>query len=475
MNQIPSRSDTARTIHQYESQRRLQMLRIIILPFILLATVLLIAVIIAFFFIPSDTDGKSSLALIGLTTVLVLGMLLFARREIRHRKMGTAIISVAIAGIFGTAADAASWIGYHRLDAFGLTTIIPFFAVIGMVGMLADLRSLVLTTTLINAFTLGIILLAPQLPASSVNPLFIGVVLLIFQWLLAALMVAVQQGFQRLLNELENTYEHSRQLDSLKDAFISSVNHEIRTPLTSMVMYIETLKHQHHRLPQEQLQFGLDRASDIGQSLTDLVKSILSTRQIEHEATDISLEAIPLLRLLNHTLTLLDPKESGKVARDLRLLISPTVIVWGDHVKLQQVLLNLLSNALKYSEPGTPIEIKAAYVRLEVPIATRAARSRLITQEMVEIAIRDYGHGIAPDQIPLLFQKFVRLPADLASKVMGNGLGLYLCRILIEAMQGTIWVESAGEGHGSTFFFRLPVPPPQYDALRNVATKPVRT
>ncbi len=79
---------------------------------------------------------------------------------------------------------------------------------------------------------------------------------------------------------------------------------------------------------------------------------------------------------------------------------------------------------------------------------------------MVEIVVRDHGHGIPPEQIPLLFERFVRLPRDLASNVTGNGLGLYLCRVLAEAMGGRIWAESTGvEGEGSAFHVLLPAPP----------------
>jgi K+-sensing histidine kinase KdpD len=84
-------------------------------------------------------------------------------------------------------------------------------------------------------------------------------------------------------------------------------------------------------------------------------------------------------------------------------------------------------------------------------------------RQIVEITVRDYGLGIPPDQIPLLFQRFVRLPRDLASTVSGNGLGLYLCRELTTAMGGTIWVESSGvEGEGSTFRMCLPLPPQSF-------------
>jgi signal transduction histidine kinase len=78
-------------------------------------------------------------------------------------------------------------------------------------------------------------------------------------------------------------------------------------------------------------------------------------------------------------------------------------------------------------------------------------------QGWVEITVRDWGLGIPPEQIPLLFQRFVRLPRDLASTVIGNGLGLHLCKVCTEAMKGSIWVESSGvEGEGSTFYVRLP-------------------
>jgi signal transduction histidine kinase len=455
---------------EFEQQHRLRMARSIIPAFMLLAALLFVGAVAASFFMANVAD-QISLVLMSLTTVLVIVLLFFARRAIQHTRLSTTTALVMCAGIFGTTADVAIWIANHSLDVSSVVASLSFCAVIVLIGLLADVRSVVLTTLILNIITIALILFMPHASAISTFVPFIAAVLLILQWLFVALTLAFQRGFRQLLGEINTAYERSRQLDSLKDAFISSVNHEIRTPLTSMVMYIDTLRRQHDHMPPPQLQFGLERASDIGQSLTDLVKSILSTRQVEQETADLTFDVLPLLRLIRHTLTLLDPKESGASQRDLRLFVSPTVVVWADRVKLQQVILNLLSNALKYSEPGTPIEIRASYTILDVTETTRAGRKRVVQREMVEIAIRDFGHGIAAAEIPVLFQKFVRLPVDLASKVMGNGLGLYLCRLLVEAMGGTIWVESDGIGSGSTFFFRLPVPPPQFEAMRNEVAK----
>jgi signal transduction histidine kinase len=149
------------------------------------------------------------------------------------------------------------------------------------------------------------------------------------------------------------------------------------------------------------------------------------------------------------------------VERELGVEIPEGLAVMADQVWLRQILTNLLSNALKYSEPGTPVEIAASVVG-EPAAKTRGLRRAQKGRDMVEITVRDHGFGVPPDQIPLLFERFVRLPRDLASSVPGNGLGLHLCRLLAERMGGRIWVESAGvAGEGSTFYLRLPLPEPE--------------
>jgi signal transduction histidine kinase len=117
--------------------------------------------------------------------------------------------------------------------------------------------------------------------------------------------------------------------------------------------------------------------------------------------------------------------------------------VWADSQDLRQVLRNLLSNAFKYSPAGTSVLISATLI--PDPPA------------QVCISVKDAGPGIPAAELPLLFQRFVRLQRDLSGPVAGIGLGLYISKQLIEAMKGQIWVESSGQtGEGSRFCFTLP-------------------
>jgi signal transduction histidine kinase len=125
--------------------------------------------------------------------------------------------------------------------------------------------------------------------------------------------------------------------------------------------------------------------------------------------------------------------------------------IWADRHYVRQILRNLLSNAFKHSPKQTAVVISAT---LHEPTT------------QVCISVKDAGPGIPPDELPLLFGKFVRLKRDLAGTVPGSGLGLYISKQFVEAMGGHMWAESSGQvGEGSRFCFTLRAASPAYDDL----------
>jgi signal transduction histidine kinase len=273
-----------------------------------------------------------------------------------------------------------------------------------------------------------------------------------------------------------------RRLDELKEQFISSVNHELRNPVMAMLGYLELLQDPDNRESAAREMDLLTRANQAGLNLRALLNNILDARRLDQGADDFTPEPVDVRAVLEAAAALIDPREAKMVERPLRLEMPEGLVIWGERLRLQQIFINLLSNALKYSAPGTPVELRAWVVSAggkSGPLANQPANqpaNQLANQlanslagrfgrrppprPMAEIVVRDYGLGVPPDQIPLLFQRFTRLPRDLTSNVVGNGLGLHRCRTFAEAMGGRIWVESSGvEGEGAAFHLRLPLPP----------------
>jgi signal transduction histidine kinase len=447
---------------RYDRQRRILMLRIVTPAFLIVCAI--VFVVIAGFVVvaPLPQETRQGLLitdamLLGVMTILALG-LLAARRE----QLGLAAALVSAASGLGTAASVAIWSRYLGLDPFAMIELTPFSVVILLAGLLGNVWTIVGAAVAMNIVTVLLLLLAPRGSgvATVINqemPLILPVSL-VYQWLFAALIITIWVIFQRTLREIGTAYERAKQLDILKDEFIASVNHELRTPLMTMQTYLETMREQLYRLPLEQVAAALDHVCRVGDSLVDLVKSILSSRQIDQEAADFAVQPVNVITAINSALQLVNPQDAPLAGRELRLEVPSQLTLWGEPIRLRQILVNLLSNAARYSPTGTPIEVVAQLVQQESRSGSPWRRSA--SPPLVEISVRDYGQGIPPDQIPLLFNRFVRLPRDLASKVTGTGLGLYLCRVMAEAMGGRIWVESAGvDGEGSTFYLRLPASP----------------
>ena len=242
------------------------------------------------------------------------------------------------------------------------------------------------------------------------------------------------------------SYEEQRQLNQLKDQMLLNVNHELRTLMTSIYGYLELLHDHHKQLDAETQELFFKQAIKGCEEFQVHVNVVLNTLKVGNNARPLSIESLSVAHVVTAVLDLFDPtkKHGYTIKHDL----SDALFVKADRQSLYQVLRNLLSNDFKYAPQGTTITICAL---LEKQAET----------QVIRIEVKDEGHGIPPTDIPLLFNRFVRLQRDLNSTINGSGLGLYISKQLVEAMQGRIWVESTGiDGEGSCFFIELPAASP---------------
>jgi signal transduction histidine kinase len=466
--------------HEYERNRRLQLARIL-LP--VLALIQFGVFVVSVVFLPgahySPTVGRIfafNTALVGVDAALhALGLRFLRRGNVTWATSSvivpagvTAVVPILVWDVFGQIGSGAA----SPIVAITLGEMAATFVLIVLVGLLAaDRRILVATTAVMNAFTLFILNNALRVPGAGTALRGEALLLLPFpvlaQWAVAGILFAAAGTYLRTLRELGDVrlaYERAQQLEQLKDEFITHVNHELRSPVMALQGHVELLLLTEATLSPAERHIYLERAKRAGDDLVALVTSVLASRRLEQGLDGVAREAISVADALQSALLLVDPRDGRQTERDLRMRIPPDAQVWAEPVRVRQILTNLLSNAVKYSPPGTPVEVAARSVSEEPAHEPRrfrrGARTAPKQREQVEITVRDYGAGIPPEQIPLLFNRFVRLPRDLASNMPGNGLGLYVCRTLAKAMGGSIWVESTGvEGEGSAFHLLLPAPP----------------
>ncbi len=260
---------------------------------------------------------------------------------------------------------------------------------------------------------------------------------------------ALQQANVQLEEQarIEGAYEQQRRLNEMKDQFVLNVSHELRTPLTQVYGYLELLETYHKTLTSEKQAAYIRKATRGCEALLPLINTILDAPGAGSYKTPLQVEDLFVVDLVYEVLEQFEPLQ--KREHPVSVEIAKGLAVRADRQFLCQVLRNLLYNAFKYTPPQTPVWVAA--VRYD-PGAQYAN-----SNSQVCICVQDAGPGIPPEDIPLLFGKFVRLKRDLAGPIRGTGLGLYISKQLVETMGGRIWVESSGvAGQGSRFYFTLP-------------------
>ena len=294
-------------------------------------------------------------------------------------------------------------------------------------------------------FVLLTVLLANGL-SSNPSQQYIRPVLLVATLLVISLVVVRQILMGQAEQQAVLAYEQQRQVNQLKDELLVNLNHELRTPLTTIAGYVELLRTHDQQLDPASRMTFLDAAAQGCEDLLTLVTHLLEAAAMSQGTWSLHCQPCAVERIVEEVVSSLDPRD--RQAHPLQMELANQSLVWADPQYVRQVVLNLLSNALKYTPTQTPILLRTSL------------RGDPETQQVC-ITVQDGGPGIPPAEQPLLFQKFVRLRRDLAGTIGGSGLGLYLCKRLVEAMGGQIWVESSGKaGEGSCFCFTLPASPP---------------
>jgi len=253
-----------------------------------------------------------------------------------------------------------------------------------------------------------------------------------------------------------------------KSDFLANMSHELRTPLNAILGFSELLAQQAYGPLTEKQARYVDNIHTSGQHLLALINDLLDLSKVEAGKLELQPQAFHLREALEaalHTIRL--QAEAKRQLLHLQVADDLSAIT-ADPLRVRQALYNLLSNAVKFTPAGGSITVTAKRVhssRLTVDRPRTSNRElstvdRKPSGDYVEIAVRDTGIGIKPEDLPKLFQLFTQLEYTLTRQAQGTGLGLALTKHLVELHGGTIWAESAGEDRGSIFTIWLPLPSP---------------
>jgi signal transduction histidine kinase len=255
----------------------------------------------------------------------------------------------------------------------------------------------------------------------------------------------------KLYNEQQRELEAARQtlaeenailerINQLKTEFLGNISHELRTPLTVVSGYAQTARSTLANQP------GADSVADMmtliaseTERMSLMVGQILDVTRIDENNMALASTECALAEIIQRTLSTYYPILNNNNNKLSLKLPDDLPYAWADPLRVSQVLVNLIANALRFTKKGLIVV------------------SAIEKDEMIEIAVADNGEGIAQERIPLLFERFKSRDSakNQVSKSTGTGLGLFICKHIVESHGGRIWVESR-EGEGTTVFFTLP-------------------
>src|ERR1700736_4027589 len=248
----------------------------------------------------------------------------------------------------------------------------------------------------------------------------------------------VEEERKQLLDIERTARLEAERTSRMKDEFLATLSHELRTPLNAILGWTELLKRDQQ--DPEMLSEAISVIERNVRLQTQLIEDLLDMSRIISGKVRLDVQRVELLELINAAMEGVKPTAETKGVRLVKVIDRLAGSVRGGPGRLQQVLWNLLTNAIKFTPKGGKVRVLAE-----------------VMESHVEISVADTGEGISPDFLPHLFERFSQADASAKRKHRGLGLGLSIVKNLVEMHGGTVRANSRGEGQGATFILQFPL------------------
>jgi signal transduction histidine kinase len=329
-------------------------------------------------------------------------------------------------------------------------------------------------------------------------------------WLLDLFAAQAAQAIEnaRTYVQLETAFRKQRELDRMKDDFIATASHELRTPLTGVQGFLDLLLDYHGSRDEPLAVDFLQKASESAQELAEIAERLLQTSRLDTGRMELHLGPVRLRTAVEATLrSIRELQRAQGNTHKLNTELGADVYVHADLGRLKEVLDNVVGNAIKYSPRGGRVTVRCAPAAflgvpsgpLQPALGAIEERPTIVLPQLtaddddpdydpslpapallaaaahvpyVVVSVSDTGMGIPAEERRRLFGRFSRLDSTHDSQIRGTGLGLYICRQILRAMGGDIWLQESTPNRGSTFAFALPVTapmPPARETARALA------
>ena len=316
-------------------------------------------------------------------------------------------------------------------ECFGFQFFVISFFIIALLTLtlfIADLPALVLDNIILSTC---LVALLAYIASKETNEIVLN------NALLGQLNKGLEEKVKQRTKELEQSNVELTKTNQMKNEFIGIINHELKSPITTVISGIDVIKaHGTDKLDESQRKL-IDIMQENGMEMLRLTNDLLDLSKIESEKIIVHSEPIPLLNMIEETVQSLKTEIEKKKLKVSTKIDDTITTIFADSVRLKQVIFNLIENAVKFTGEKGQVNIEAKDAG-----------------DQIKIDVRDSGIGIKKEDLGKIFDKFAKRPAGFR----GTGLGLYIAKSLTEAHKGKLEVSSV-EGKGSTFSLFLPKKP----------------